>query len=1158
MNDRHSNRATRSARARRPVRRERQPVIPAPQGALPLPAVPVLRTATSAPSSAVSVVASLLRSADAAPDRPPPPLEQRLDSQLSIQATEFQPQQENLESLTTPMLDHAELVRGEGTPIDAVTTVNRRPPTTVRRARGAGAHLLPIQPGAVFMQETPIRRGVFVAVTPARSASVASEATPHTWSGAHVQTEHGALPSPYGQGYADHLSTTATRSTTSSARPVDTPYATDRGHEPRQAPRQRSDVPDWRVPRQAHDLPSEGERPAAGSAGPSFSLSSIGGETGVSAGPSFSLSSIGGETDGLSAHTHSMHHASSPVTRTITELPNTMLGRGATPSMAPTAPRPSPVVTERTPSLRMTVPNDSYGPAPPPLPIAQDVGGSEGPEQQVSQSRPPSSATGSERQSGSQIPIRHVEFSPGSVAFAEPVIREGSRRQRRRDRLETYMNSGGLPRRSGSLPLTDLHSGAGGAGMLPPAIRPASTENSAAAIQQQIATYLQSYHQQLLLQYPAVFSPAPSTPLPEVPPASSPPPPEPESSSSSAKSEPPPVPSDPSPSPPPSEGDHPALVVLLWTQEGESFWLTTKFSGISVDFGDGAKYRFRLPSARLSGAATEMDSVWSTLHYVGLNIQDLAAYGAVRVPERLDVEEGLAYSLLVTRAQVTAARKATDQRSVQRRLPMFAWVTIPSTALESDITEFDPLGIQAWTMLTSTEAYLFRDIPSNDRVGTATPASAAPPVILARPSAVSERSAALPVGMLPIHSAMSQFPGHHDLMGEASPETVYRESKTVADILKLVKNVPRYPDTDDLVSTDADISALPPFTGALTDLVSHGVVKFALARMSAYKLGQTVISMPELLREVAQRCLRTRSLTFVKQGGIMNSDTWSQRYSSLAPFLADVARSVLDDIALVGLAGTVMRLMQRREETTRAFATRLVGWVEVTQLLADTMPGCPSIGRQQLLYQFWSGLRLRQTVMDKLVDDRLSLQRPEEWEREHPNSTALQHIITVATKAEHAEKLANPRQAMPTSSSTPSQRSPWRGGRSSAKLNAVQDTGEEGQSDTQALTIREADLCVQQSAPQPPSFTRPPRRCFVCGSEKHLWAACPDEEKKKAWVADAPARLARRRAANDAQVAALEFDLDDLEDEADALDLFQCGELTAAASSEQSTADHHQ
>ncbi|KAK3250381.1 hypothetical protein CYMTET_40239 [Cymbomonas tetramitiformis] len=825
MTDRQATRATRSARARRPVRREGQPAIPAQQGALSLPAVPALRTATSAPSSAVSAVSALLRSADAAPDRPPSPLEQRLDSQLSIQATEFQPRQENLEPITTPMLDHAELVRGEGTPFDAVTTVNRQPPTTVRRAREAGAHLLSIprmQPGASLMQETPIRRGVFVVVTPARSASVANEATPHTWSGAHVQTEHGALPSPYGQSYADYLSSTATRSTTSSVRPLDTPYAKDRGHEPRQAPRQRSDVPDWRVPRQAgdHDLPSAGERPAAGSAGPSLSHSSI-----------------GGETDGLSAHTHRIHHASSPVTRTSTELPNTMLGRGATPSRAPTAPRPSSAVTERTPSLRMTVTNDTYGPSPPPSPIAQDVGGSEGPEHQVSQSRPPPPATGSEGQSGSQIPkTLPLPYSSRSPRTFSPTISSCC--------FST-----------------------------PPSL-----------VQRHL-----------------------STPLPEVPPASSPPPPEPESSSSSAKSEPPPVPSDPSPSPPPSEGDHPALVVLLWTQEGESFWLTTKSSGISVDFGDGAKYRFRLPSARLSGAATEMDIVWSTLHHVGLNIQDLAAYGAVRVPERLEVEEGLAYSLLVTRAQVTAARKATDQRSTQRRLPMFAWVTIPSTALESDITEFDPLGIQAWTMLTSTEAYLFRDIPSNDRVGTATPAPATPPVILARPSAVSERPAALPVGMLPIHSAMSQFPGHRDLMGEASPETVYRESKTVADILKLVKNVPRYPDTDELVSTDADdISALPPFTEALTDLMSHGVVKFALARMSAYKLGQTVISMPELLREVAQRCLRTRSLTFVKQGGIMNSDTWSQRYSSLAPFLADVARSVSDDIALVELAGTVM------------------------------------------------------------------------------------------------------------------------------------------------------------------------------------------------------------------------------------------------------------
>ena len=105
MTDRQATRATRSARARRPVRREGQPAIPAQQGALPLPAVSALRTATSAPSSAVSAVSALLRSADAAPDRPPSPLEQRLDFQLSIQATEFQPKQENLEPITTPMLD---------------------------------------------------------------------------------------------------------------------------------------------------------------------------------------------------------------------------------------------------------------------------------------------------------------------------------------------------------------------------------------------------------------------------------------------------------------------------------------------------------------------------------------------------------------------------------------------------------------------------------------------------------------------------------------------------------------------------------------------------------------------------------------------------------------------------------------------------------------------------------------------------------------------------------------------------------------------------------------------------------------------------------------------------------------------------------------------
>ncbi|KAK3276548.1 hypothetical protein CYMTET_15387 [Cymbomonas tetramitiformis] len=145
-------------------------------------------------------------------------------------------------------------------------------------------------------------------------------------------------------------------------------------------------------------------------------------------------------------------------------------------------------------------------------------------------------------------------------------------------------------------------------------------------------------------------------------------------------------------------------------------------------------------------------------------------------------------------------------------------------------------------------------------------------------------------------------------MGEASPNDVYRESKTVADMLKLVKDIPMYPSSPYLVSTDADIAALPPFTEALA-----------------------------------------RSLIFLKHGGILNSDAWNQRYSALAPLLADVARSILDDIALVGLAGNVMRMTQRREEMARIFATRLVSWHEVVQMLADTIAGCPSISNQQLL-----------------------------------------------------------------------------------------------------------------------------------------------------------------------------------------------------------------
>ena len=170
-------------------------------------------------------------------------------------------------------------------------------------------------------------------------------------------------------------------------------------------------------------------------------------------------------------------------------------------------------------------------------------------------------------------------------------------------------------------------------------------------------------------------------------------------------------------------------------------------------------------------------------------------------------------------------------------------------------------------------------------------------------------------GLLPIDQRLAQFPGHQELMGEASPSEVYRESKTVGDVLKLVKDIPMYPSSPDLVSTDADIAALPPFTEALVSFLSTGVVTFALGRMSTYRQGLTIIiTMGEILREVAQRRLQARSLTFLKQGGILNSEAWNQRYSALAPFLADVARSVLDDIALVGLAGNVMRMTQRREE----------------------------------------------------------------------------------------------------------------------------------------------------------------------------------------------------------------------------------------------------
>ncbi|KAK3240979.1 hypothetical protein CYMTET_4969 [Cymbomonas tetramitiformis] len=546
------------------------------------------------------------------------------------------------------------------------------------------------------------------------------------------------------------------------------------------------------------------------------------------------------------------------------------------------------------------------------------------------------------------------------------------------------------------------------------------------------------------------------------------------------------------------------------------------------------------------------------MRHIGVDIQDLAQHGSVHTPVRLtEIEDSDAFTLEVEKTQVDEARRCAESRTgtQQRRLPLYSWVTIAENALESELTEFDPLGLQIWAAFSSSEAYLFRGMAAGNQP---TPATVPARLGVNRfpsgvPSAAEYRSPgnSLPAapGLLPVDQRLSQFPGHHDLMGAASPSDVYRESKTVADVLKLIRDIPMYPSSADLITTDADIAALPPFSEALVNFLSMGVVTFALGRMSAYRLDLTMITMPEILKEVAQRKLQPRSLTFLKQGGMMNSEAWNRRYATLAPFLADVARSVLDDIALVGLAGTVMRMAQRREETARLFATRLVSWHEVVQLLADAMPNCHAISQQQLLYQFWSGLRLKQAVMDRLIEDRLDLQSPADWESNHPGSTALQHIITVATKLERSEALTA---ARTSPVSAPANRSPaWRNGRSSSRLNAVQDAGEEDATDPDP-----ADLRVQHAVPPSPAgLTRPPRRCYVCNSDSHLWANCPDEAKKRAWIADAPARLARRRAANESHIAALETEWEDLEEEAEALEYFQNEESAAASSSGQQSAE---
>ncbi|KAK3251323.1 hypothetical protein CYMTET_39342 [Cymbomonas tetramitiformis] len=142
---------------------------------------------------------------------------------FSIQAAEFQPAA-NLPGPPATPLTNAVLARGEGTPFDDMTTVVRGAPSAMT-GREAGSRLLSVprmQPGAGIMHSTPIRGNVF-AVTPEGPDSIATAATPHTWSGAQRMTEHGQLPTPYAANAVPGSSTRAPYSTTSSSRPADTP-----------------------------------------------------------------------------------------------------------------------------------------------------------------------------------------------------------------------------------------------------------------------------------------------------------------------------------------------------------------------------------------------------------------------------------------------------------------------------------------------------------------------------------------------------------------------------------------------------------------------------------------------------------------------------------------------------------------------------------------------------------------------------------------------------------------------------------------------------------------------------------------------------------------------------------------------------------------------
>ena len=1103
-------------------------------------------------------------------------------------------------------------------------------PTEVRRPNRTVEYPLPArdQPGHPSLTSTPAEEASVRSLSRSEEGSEA-----YTWTGAYVQTRHGALPSPYQQEAEEFVGAPASAATGPAAprsRPAASIRSLREGREPTPssatAPKARSagqnadDSSWWRQP------PPEGEAPAQRHT---------------------RIPNASGGTEGLPAaltmHESESHNASTPLTTATTESPIPMIGRMSPSAQTSPATRSSPVVTllssvrmseagyadqtvtpdagrpapstltvtdtELCPSVRRKVENIAGSPLPPTITVTDTEssaanlttaeGGHIAPDS-VSRPQPqtagPANTTPSVRPANSRIPVQFVRSSPSSGVMAMTPRVEGSRRDRRRQRMDQYWGAVQQYPRSrvgrhhrleqyypadsrfiSGPPLHVPHAGHPGgvgtmAGVVPTATfapepsamtqlmaNPVPAEASVTAMQQQIAAYFQAYHQQLALQYPAAFGAGNSATQTAVEPAKGTLPLPPSSPSAEPVTEDEEPPSSPKPSPPSSEhGDpSPSLMVLIWTLAGESLWLTSRVSTGSVTVhvaGEKEKYRYRLPSSSARSEGAESDILWSTLHHIGLNIQDLSAHGSVPSPLLLEGVEGItAYAVQLSREQVSSARLRAEKRQLLRRLPVYAWVTIPDTARESELLDFDPLGLQAWAVLSSTEEFLLRKLPAT---GSSAPvpsgSPAANPLHIARRGVTPATVPSSPdrvAGMLPLDRGLAQRPGYHELMGEVSPDTVYRESKTHADILKLLADIPRYPLTEELVSTDADISALPPFTEALTNLVKRGVVAFALNRMSAYKLNQTVITMPELLRELAQRRLQPRSLAYLKQGGMMSTDAWDQRYTSLAPFLADVARSVLDDISLVGLAGMVMRMTQRREESARQYAARLAGWYEVTQLLADTLPDCPNIGKQ-LLYQFWSGLRMRSLVMDRLMTDQLQLQAPEEWERLHPGTTALQHVITVATKLENAERLSNPR-PVPSASTPSPNRSSWKGNRAPARLNAVVETEEDAEEESSDHT---ASLNAQAGSSPTPSLTRAPRRCYVCGSTEHLWANCPDETKKAAWVADAPARLAKRRAANDAQVAALEADLEDMEDEADALDLFQSGELAAAVSSDLSAA----